>query len=116
MTIPKEEINPKLAFFLPAKHKSRPTHEKAIRLIVMLLAREGFKVNWDTNQAFVPVQREKSLPLYLVDDSRRRRADIVFQLDNAHYVVLEVTTWKVKRISDYRRKKLMKRAERHKVD
>jgi len=116
MTIPEKEINPRLAFFLPAKHKSRPTHERAIRLIVMLLHHAGFKVNWDTGQAFVPVQRTEELPLYLVDDARRRRADIVFKLDEKHYVAIEVTTWKVERISEYKRKKLRKRAERHKVD
>jgi len=116
MTIPKEQINPKLAFFLPAKHKQHPTHEKAIRLLVLLLAREGYKVNWDTNQAFVPVQREKSLPLYLTDQARRKRADIVFQLNPETLVCVEITTWKVKRLSNYKLKKLIKRAERHRGD
>lgn len=98
MTIPKSELHPGLAFVYYGKNKKRITHDRAMSLIVMLLHNEGYEVNYDTQQCYAPIRRAEHLPLYLVTSSRRRRADIVFQLNKDTLVAIEVTTWKIEKL------------------
>lgn len=90
----------------------KPKHEKAMRIIIHILKEAGFDVNWDTQFCYYAGKRNPELPLYLHDWSRRTRADIVFQLDNRTLVSIEVMTWDIQRLSEYKKKKAEYRALR----
>jgi len=118
MTIPKEELellNQGYAFFGIKKGKYWD-HERAMRNIIMLLHDAGFRVNWDHGQCYCPMERAKELPLYLRDDGRHVKTDITFELVPGIYVSVQIDTFKLKRMKDYKRIKNERRRRRRKKE
>lgn len=113
MTIPKEELellNKKYAFFGISKGRYWE-HEQAMRILIWLLHSAGYELNYDKSQVAIAVPRDKSIPLFLKDYGRKKRADIVFRMTPSILVSIQVDTFKVERIIEYKKfwKKIEKR-------